>query len=115
MAPKNPVLISSLGYRKAVVRHCTEQLREIEGRLEQPSGARWEQGLANCEDLAGVGRLLLALQKRSELADADNSWLEELAQLSSEKIDDRAIELVRATPLFFLHAAGLSCMHDAGA
>ena len=56
-ATKNPVLISSLGYRKAVVRHCTEQLREIEGRLEQPSGPRWEHSLAACEDLGGVGRV----------------------------------------------------------
>ena len=96
MAPKNPVLISSLGYRKAVVRHCTEQLREIEGRLEQPSGPKWEQTFKNCEDLAGVGKLMLTLQKRTtELADADNSWLEELKELSTEKIDDRAIELSR--------------------
>ena len=94
MPAKNPVLISSAGYRKAVVRHCTEMLREIEGRLEQPSGPRWEQSLASCEDLAGVGRLLLTLQRRSSLADADNTWLEELAQLSAADIDERAIEMV---------------------
>ena len=70
-ATKNPVLISSLGYRKAVVRHCTEQLREIEGRLEQPSGPRWEHSLAACEDLGGVGRLLLTLQRR-RLSSASN-------------------------------------------
>ena len=96
-ATKNPVLISSLGYRKAVVRHCTEQLREIEGRLEQPSGPRWEHSLAACEDLGGVGRLLLTLQRRTSLANADNTWLEELSQLKPDDVDDRAIELVRAT------------------
>ena len=95
-ATKNPVLISSLGYRKAVVRHCTEQLREIEGRLEHSSGPRWEQSLACCEDLGGVGRLLLTLQRRTSLADADNTWLEELTQLKPDDVDDRAIELVRA-------------------
>lgn len=92
---KNPVLISSLGYRKAVVRHCTEQIREIEGRLDTPSGVRWEQNLMGCEDLAGVGKLLIALQKRSDFVDADNAWLDELVQLSATDIDDRAIEFTR--------------------
>ena len=91
---KNPVLISSAGYRKAVVRHCTEQIREIEGRMEQSSGPRWEQQLQTCEDLACVAKLLLALQRRAELKEIDNAWLEELSQLSSAEIDDRAIELV---------------------
>lgn len=94
MPSKNPVLISSAGYRKAIVRHCTEQLREIEGRLEQSCGPRWEQQLQSCEDLAGVAKLMLTLQKRADLKEIDNVWLDELSQLSVADIDDRAIELV---------------------
>lgn len=94
MAPKNPILISSMGYRKAVVRHFVEQLRELEGRLEKASGPRWETQLHSCEDLAGVARLMLTLQRRIAPKGIDNTWLEELAQLSAADIDERAIELV---------------------
>ena len=96
---KNPVLISSAGYKRALVRHCTEQLREIEGRMEQASGPRWEQQLQSCEDLGSVAKLMIALQRRADLKDVDNGWLEELAQLSASDIDDRAIELTRLVKL----------------
>lgn len=99
MPSKNPVLISSAGYRQAVVRHCTEQLREIEGRMEHTSGPRFEHQLQSCEDLAGVAKLMLTLQKRADLKPVDNAWLEELAKLSAADIDERAIELVRGAPL----------------
>ena len=95
-APKNPVLISLESYRKAIVRQFTEELREIEGRLEQPSAPRWSMSLGTCEDITGVAKLLLALQKRSTLNDASHAWLEELAHLSAAEIDMRAIELVRS-------------------
>ena len=94
-APKNPVLVSSLGYRKAVVRHCIEQLRELEGRLEQTSGPRWELQLHNCEDLAGVAKLIIMLQRRVDLPEVDNVWLEKLAQLPTAELDERAVEMTR--------------------
>ena len=96
---QNPVLIATNAYRKAVVRHATEQIREIEGRLTLASGSRFEAQLHACDDLAGVARLLLALQRRTELkCTADNGWLEELSQLSPADVDERAIELVRPEP-----------------
>lgn len=97
MAPKHPYALSSLGYRKAVVRYSTEVLRELEGRLPQPSGPRWETQLQACEDLAGVARLVLALQRRSEAlkGTVDNTWLEELSQMKVEEIDERAVEFTR--------------------
>ena len=95
--PKNPVLVPSNGYRKAVVRYCTERLREIEGRLEHATGPRFEMQLQSCEDFAGVGRLILALQRRIVLRGGavNNAWLEELSQLPSADIDSRAVELTR--------------------
>lgn len=110
MAPKHPLLLSSMGFRKAVVRHCMEQLREIEGRLPQASGPRWEQQLQTCEDLSGVAKMVLALQRRSEsttgktgavaggggsAAALDNVWVEELSQLKTEEVEDRAVEFTR--------------------
>ena len=106
--PKNPVLVSQSGYRKAIVRHCTELLREIEGRFEASSGPRWESQLQSCEDLAGVGRLILTLQRRTTLhTTVDNAWLEELAQLSSAEIDERAIDLTRKVK----HRISALCVH----
>jgi hypothetical protein len=100
MAPKNPILVPSLGFRKAVVRHCTDQLREIEGRFERASGPRWEQMLHSCEDLSGVARLVLALQRRIEaFKAADSAWLDELSQLSPGELDERAVEFTRRVKL----------------
>lgn len=105
---KNPVLVSQSGYRKAIIRHCTELLREIEGRFEASSGPRWESQLQSCEDLAGVGRLILTLQRRTTLhTTVDNAWLEELAQLSSAEIDERAIDLTRKVK----HRISALCAH----
>ena len=72
------------------------QLREIEGRLDQGCGPRWEQQLHGCEDLAGVARLLLMVQRRTELRSADSAGIEELGQLSVTEIDERAVEMVRS-------------------
>ena len=63
-------------YKKAIVRACCDRLREIEGRLEQSVGPRFEQQLQSCEDLCGVARLVLMLQRRTELRDSDSVWLE---------------------------------------
>ena len=94
MAPKNPVLISSIGYKKAIVRHCTDHLREIEGRLEFAIGPRWEHMLNGCEDLISVGKLIIALQRRTELRGAESVLIEELLQLSSAEADERAINII---------------------
>jgi hypothetical protein len=94
MPPKNPILIPSLGYRKAVVRHCVEHLREIDGRLDQGCGPRFESQLQNCDDLSVVAKMMLTLMKRVGASKgADTAWLEELTQLSPADVDERAIEL----------------------
>ena len=62
MLKKHPLAAISVAYKRAVVRACAEWLREIEGRLAQPCGARWDQQLAGCDDLATVARLVLSLQ-----------------------------------------------------
>ena len=58
----HPVLVANAAYRRAIVRLCTEQIREVEGRLEQGCGTRFEQQLQNCEDLGAVARLVLVLR-----------------------------------------------------
>lgn len=98
MPPKgvHPVLVANAAYRRAIVRLCVEQLREVEGRLDQGCGTRFEQQLQSCEDLGTVARLLLVLQRRTELRGAESSWLEELALFSPAEMDERAIEMVHA-------------------
>jgi len=91
----HPVLVANSAYRRAIVRLCTEQIREIEGRLEQGCGTRFEQQLQNCEDLGAVARLLIVLQRRTELKGAESGWLEELAVLPPAELDERAIEMTR--------------------
>lgn len=93
MLRKHPLAPISAAYKRAVVRSCAEQLREIEGRLEQPCGARWEQQVQSCDDLGTVARLILALQRRSNLRRPASGWLEELASLKPEEVDRRAVEL----------------------
>ena len=73
---KHPMHPTSNCYKKAIVRACCDRLREIEGRLEQSVGLRFEQQLQSCEDLCGVARLVLMLQRRTELRDSDSVWLE---------------------------------------
>ena len=73
---KHPMHPTSNCYKKAIVRACCDRLREIEGRLEQSVGPRFEQQLQSCEDLCGVARLILMLQRRTELRDSDSVWLE---------------------------------------
>ncbi|KAL1528317.1 hypothetical protein AB1Y20_009672 [Prymnesium parvum] len=97
MAPKavHPVLVANVAYRRAIVRLCVEQIREIEGRLEQGCGVRFEQQLQGCDDLAGVARALAVLQRRTQLHAADSGWLDELAVLPAAELDERAIEMTR--------------------
>ena len=66
---------------------------EIEGRLEQSVGPRFEPQLQSCDDLCGVARLILMLQRRTELRDAESGWLEELAQLSPAELDENPPKL----------------------
>ena len=73
---KHPMHPTSNCYKKAIVRACCDRLREIEGRLEQSVGPRFEQQLQSCDDLCGVARLILMLQRRTELRDSDSGWLE---------------------------------------
>jgi hypothetical protein len=93
MLRKHPLAPISAAYKRAVVRSCAEQLREIEGRLDQSCGARWEQQLQSCDDLGTVARLILALQRRSSLRSPESGWLDELASLKPEEVDRRAVEL----------------------
>jgi hypothetical protein len=93
MLRKHPLAPISAAYKRAVIRACAEQLREIEGRMEQPCGARWEQQVQSCDDLGTVARLILALQRRSSLRSPESGWLEELASLKPEEVDRRAVEL----------------------
>ena len=60
-----PALSSSQCYRRAVVRACAEQLRVIEGRLDVGCGPRFEEQLSQ-DDLNGVARAILTLQRRTE-------------------------------------------------
>ena len=92
---KHPLAPTSNCYKKAIVRACCERLREIEGRLEQSVGPRFDQQLQSCDDLCGVARLILMLQRRTELKDADSGWLDELAQLSPAELDENPAKLVR--------------------
>ena len=73
---KHPLHPTSNCYKRAIVRACCDKLREIEGRLEQSVGPRFEQQLQSCDDLCGVARLILMLQRRTELRDFDSGWLE---------------------------------------
>ena len=93
MMRKHPLAPISVAYKRAVVRACAEALREIEGRLCHPCGARWESQLQGCDDLGTVARLILALQRRSNLPSPDSAWLDEMAALKPEEIDRRAVEL----------------------
>ena len=104
MPPKaaHPILIQNMPYRRAVIRHCAEQIREIEGRLVQGCGTRFEQQLQGCDDMNTVARLLLVLQRRADMKDVDNGWLEELSTIKPDDLDDRCIEMVRG--LFVSHA-----------
>ena len=88
-----PALSSSQCYRRAVVRACAEQLRVIEGRLDVGCGPRFEEQLSQ-DDLNGVARAILTLQRRTELC-SETAWLDELARLSSAEVDERCVELVR--------------------
>jgi hypothetical protein len=88
------MLIANAAYRRAIVRMCAEQIRVIEGRLDQACGTRFDQQLQSCEDLGTVAKLLLVLQRRTELKGAESGWLEELSQLSPAEQDERAVELV---------------------
>ena len=90
---KHPLHPTSNCYKKAIVRACCDRLREIEGRLEQSVGPRFEQQLQSCDDLCGVARLILMLQRRTELRDAESAWLEELAQLSPAEVDENPPKL----------------------
>ena len=90
---KHPLHPTSNCYKKAIVRACCDRLREIEGRLEQSVGPRFEQQLQSCDDLCGVARLILMLQRRTELRDAESGWLEELAQLSPAEVDENPPKL----------------------
>ena len=92
---KHPLHPTSNCYKKAIVRACCDRLREIEGRLEQSVGPRFDQQLQSCDDLCGVARLILMLQRRTELKDADSGWLDELAQLSPAELDENPAKLVR--------------------
>ena len=98
MPPKavHPILIQNAAYRRACIRHCTAQIREIEGRLEQGCGTRFEQQLQSCDDLNSVARLLLQLQRRADMKDVENGWLEELTTIKPDDLDERCIEMVRA-------------------
>lgn len=96
MLKKHPLAAISVAYKRAVVRACAEWLREIEGRLAQPCGARWDQQLAGCDDLATVARLVLSLQRRSSLKTAESGWLEDLATLKPEEADKRAVPITLA-------------------
>ena len=91
--PRHPLYQTCVAYKRAVVRLCAEQLREIEGRLEKGCGARWEQQLHGCDDLATVARLVLALQRRTQLRTDDVGWLEELSQMPAAEVEERAIDL----------------------
>jgi len=93
MLRKHPLAPISAAYKRAVVRSCAEQLREIEGRLDNSCGARWEQQLQGCDDLGTVARLILALQRRSSLQLPESGWLDELSGLKPEEVDRRAVEL----------------------
>ena len=90
---KHPLHPTSNCYKKAIVRACCDRLREIEGRLEQSVGPRFEQQLQSCDDLCGVARLILMLQRRTELRDTESGWLEELAQLSPAELDENPPKL----------------------
>ena len=90
---KHPLHPTSNCYKKAIVRACCDRLREIEGRLEQSVGPRFEPQLQSCDDLCGVARLILMLQRRTELREAESGWLEELAQLSPAELDENPPKL----------------------
>ena len=80
ISQRHPLYQTCVAYKRAVIRVCIEQLREIEGRLEQGCGARWEQQLYGCDDLGTVARLIIALQRRAQLHTDDMGWLEQLSQ-----------------------------------
>ncbi|KAL1499084.1 hypothetical protein AB1Y20_013598 [Prymnesium parvum] len=82
-------------FKKAFVRGCTDRLREIEVRLDHGCSAKWLRQLEQCEDLAGVARLLLALQRRTPLHALDNAWLESLESLDPSEVEEQQAELSR--------------------
>ena len=103
---KHPLHPTSNCYKKAIVRACCDRLREIEGRLEQSVGPRFEQQLQSCDDLCGVARLILMLQRRTELRDAESGWLEELAQLGQLSVARTLQQLVAVLELLLRGEGG---------
>eukprot|EP00966_Prymnesium_polylepis_P125363 2898857-Prymnesium_polylepis.1 len=82
-------------FKKAFIRGCTDRLKEIEARLDYGCSGKWLRELDRCEDLAGVARLLLTLQKRTPIEKVDNAWLEELETLDAAALEEQQAELSR--------------------
>ena len=82
-------------FRRAFVKGCTDKLREIELRLDHGCSRKWLAELDLAEDLSGVAKLLLPLQRRASVSGLEDGWLEKLITLPRADLEDDQAELSR--------------------
>ena len=94
-APLRKLASHNATFKRTFIRGCTDRLREIEVRLDHGCSGRWLNQLDQCEDMSGVAKLLLPLQRRTQVGDLDNRWLEELISSAPDALEDQQAELCR--------------------
>ena len=96
-APLRKLASSNAVYKRQFARNCAEKLRDVEGRLDRGCGKAWFTELEKCEDVPGLARLLLQLQRRCVTLPSgqDDSWLEELTSLPLSTVEEQQAELSR--------------------